>query len=284
MDNKTIYYTAPMPKPATLLILENNRDVKVISLNGNMKIGREDSETHNDIVLNSGIVSRNHGSFIFSEDAYYYRDDNSLNGTFHNGKKMEKIDECGSKAEKLQDGDILRIDCEELNTPHPEAVVMIFSTTFPEDENWHRVSLRGKTSISIGRNQGDGISLSDFMVSKHHATLKKQGNQWRIIDNKSKNGVAVNKNVIIKSKELYPFDVIRIANTTLIFLEDEIIYHDNQTENHFDYQNRSVMMSVNIDALNFFGVDKLSQIVIAISDENRADEFIENFENTRRGG
>ncbi len=177
MDNKTIYYTAPPPKPATLLILENNKNVRVITLDGDMKMGRDNTEFKNDIVLESSIVSRKHGSFFFSEDAYYYRDDNSLNSTFYNGTKMQKMNERGSKAVKLQDGDMLRIDRRDLNKPHPQAVVIIFSTSFSKTENWHRFPLDKKTEIPIGRNQTDGILLSDFMVSRHHAILKKQGNQ-----------------------------------------------------------------------------------------------------------
>jgi len=251
LNNQTIYYAAPPPRPASLLILENGKAVRVVHLHGEMQLGRSTPEMsqNNSIALSSEITSRNHGTFFFMEHSYYYRDNNSMNGTFYNGVKLPKYNERGSKAIPLKDGDVLRIDRKELNQPHPQAVEMIFSTSFPSEENWHRFPLQGKTQISIGRNQAEGISLSDFMVSRNHAVLRKQRNQWEIVDMQSKNGVIVNQIAVNKRQILHPFDVIRIANTTLIFLEQEIIYHDRKANVPFDYQQRSVMMSVNLDTV-----------------------------------
>ena len=95
INNKTVYYAPLPPKPATLLILERGKTVKVISLNGDMRLGRKDSDTYSDITLDSCIVSRNHGDFSYVDGAYYYKDNNSLNGTFYNGQKMEKFNERG---------------------------------------------------------------------------------------------------------------------------------------------------------------------------------------------
>lgn len=251
MDNKTVYYAPLPPKPATLLILEKNRDVKVVRLNGDMRLGRKSTDSYSDITLDSRIASRNHGDFMFIDDAYYYKDNNSLNGTFINGKKLEKYNERGSKAVKLVDGDIIRIDCSQLDSPHNDAVEIIFSTTFSADDRWQRYPLNSGYSINIGRNINDGISLTDFMASRNHAVLKFCGYGWKIVDNNSRNGVFVNKNHIENEYFLRPFDVIRIANTTLIFTGNEIIYNEVNSSvvksGNFNYQNRSVIMNVNID-------------------------------------
>ncbi len=253
MNNKTIYYVPLPPKLATLLILEKGKDVRTVNLNGDMHLGRNVPGTMSDIKLHSEIVSRNHGDFIFVDGAYHYKDNNSLNGTFYNGKKLEKLNERGTRAVKLNDGDVLRIDRRQLDNPHPSAVEMIFSTTFTANEKWHRFLLTGKNNVPIGRNNVDGISLPDFMVSRNHATLKYQSGRWKIVDNGSKNGLAVNKTVIESEYTLSPFDVIRIANTTLIFLGDEIVYNEASLEinepEKFDYRNRSVVMNVNINAV-----------------------------------
>ena len=79
MDNKTIYYRPLPPKPATLLIIERGKQLRIVSLSGSMSIGRESPVVYNDITLKSGIVSKNHGEFIYedSDGSYYYRDNNS---------------------------------------------------------------------------------------------------------------------------------------------------------------------------------------------------------------
>ncbi|MDE6679609.1 MAG: FHA domain-containing protein, partial [Ruminococcus sp.] len=251
LDNKTVYYAPPPPKPATLLILEKGRDVRVVRLNGDMRLGRKSSDSYSDILLDSGIASRNHGDFSFIDNAYYYKDNNSLNGTFINGRKLEKYNERGSRSVKLMDGDVIRIDHNQLDKPHDEAVEMIFSTTFSADDKWQRYSLSGSNNIKIGRNISDGISLTDFMVSRNHAILQCNSGRWKIIDNNSKNGIFVNKNTINTEQYLNPSDVIRIANTTLIFTGNEIIYNyvdsSVRQSGHFDYNNRSVIMNVNIN-------------------------------------
>lgn len=251
MDNKTVYYSPLPPKPATLLVLEKGKNVRIVKLIGDMRLGRQSPDSHSDILLTSGIVSRNHGEFSFIDNAYYYKDNNSLNGTFINGKKLAKYNKRGSKAVKLVDGDIIRIDQSQLDNPHDEAVEMIFSTVFSADEKWHRYSLNGKYSVKIGRNINNGISLTDFMASRNHAVLKFNENGWKIVDNNSKNGLSVNKNEVTGERNLNPFDVIRIANTTLIFTGNEIIYNEVSSSvvmpSNFNYQNRSVIMNVNIN-------------------------------------
>ena len=179
MDNRTIYYAPLPPKPATLIILERGEPIKLIKLNGDMRLGREDSALYSDITLKSPIVSRNHGDFSYVDGIYYYKDNNSLNGTFLNGQKMEPFNERGTKSVALQDGDVLRIDRSTLNDPHSSAVEMIFSIAISPDEKWQRFSLQNRDIVIIGRESAD-IILSDFMVSRSHATLKRSGNRWLI--------------------------------------------------------------------------------------------------------
>lgn len=254
MDNKTIYYRPLPPKPATLLILERGKQVRIVSLSGSMNIGRESNDFMNDISLKSGIVSRNHGEFVYDDNAgiYYYRDNNSLNGTFYNGVKLEKLNERGSRAVKLNDGDILRIDCDNLVNPRSDAVVLVFSTKFAMGETWHRYSLYDKTRVNIGRNIENGISLTDFMASRNHAVLERYNNMWYISDSGSVNGLAVNRTTIQGQCPLNIFDVINIANTTLIYLGNEIIYNEvHLNVQKQDYSNRSVVMGVNINEVRF---------------------------------
>lgn len=276
MDNKTVYYRPLPPKPATLLLLEPNDSVRVVTLEGDMKMGRDVTGSMCDIKLRSCIASRDHGDFIFADGAYHYRDNNSLNGTFYNGVKLEQINERGSRAVRLQDGDVLRIDRRNLDEPHPDAVAAIFSTTFNADEKWNRYSLRGQSIVPIGRNITSGISLTDFMASRNHASLvlMPEG-RWKIVDNGSTNGVAVNKNAITGERLLDPFDVIRIANTTLIFLEDEVIFNAVQPKPQKITENqRQVIMNVNIQRATTSGIFRKRDLLRDIRLDVESGDFI----------
>ena len=93
MNNQTVYYKPLPPQPATLLVVEREKGVRIVELQGGTRIGRACEGVYNDIALSSQIVSRNHGELFYEDCIYYYRDNNSLNGTFFNGVKMEPFNE-----------------------------------------------------------------------------------------------------------------------------------------------------------------------------------------------
>lgn len=275
MDNRTIYYAPLPPKPASLLILERGKPVRVVDMSGNMRLGREDPETYSDITLQSSIVSRSHGDFTYIDGFYYYKDNGSLNGTYYNGRKLQNINDRGSRAIRLNDGDVLRIDRTDLRNPHSDAVEIIFSTSFSSDEIWQRFPLGNLTEVTIGRAETNSIRLSDFMASRQHAVMKRTfSGQWMIEDCKSRNGFAVNQEIVAGARQLLPFDVIRIANTTLIFTGDEVIYNSADASpaaaQPFVYANRSVVMNVNIDSVAVPGKVLLKDIHLDIE----AGDFI----------
>ena len=267
MDSKTVYYKPSPQRPALLLIVENGKTaVQVVKLNGDMRLGRNTPDTTCDIPLESTIVSRNHGDFRYIDGNYYYKDNNSLNGTYYNGKLLEKLNENGSRAVKLRDGDILRIDGDELGTPHKKAIEIIFSTTSSEHEQWKCYPLTDSTTVPIGRNIQQGISLTDFMVSRKHAYLEKVGNKWKIVDNDSMNGVAVNNQEIKSSTTLSPFDVIKIANSILIFTGKEIIYNQYIVDNNRRRNRQNTIMNVDIETVKVKSKTLLKDIKMDIYD------------------
>ena len=131
VEIKTQYYAPVAARPATLLIIDKNNTPIMWALQGDTTLGRVYPESTCDIRVDSAITGRRQGEFVYddSDDSYYYIDNNSTNGTFINGTKLEPFNERGSRAWKLRDGDIIRIDRSKLNVPHPEAVLMIFSRT-----------------------------------------------------------------------------------------------------------------------------------------------------------
>lgn len=225
--NQTMYYKPKHPKPAMIFILDRTHCPKMIALHGDMTMGKQYPDSDRDIRIESTIVGRRHGEFVFddSDGSYYYIDNNSLNGTFVNGEKLKSYNERGSKAYKLSDGDIIRIDRENLSEPHPEAVLIVFSTTFTEKEKWQYFDLTHTGKITIGREEGCDLRLNDLMASRSHAVMLFQKNGWYIKDNSSTNGIGLNGYEMKKNTLLHPNDVIRIANTTLVFVGTGLLYN-----------------------------------------------------------
>ncbi|MBE6843807.1 MAG: FHA domain-containing protein [Ruminococcus sp.] len=222
----TVMYKPLPPQPATLVIIGSHEDpIYSVKLDGNMTVGRRSDV---DIRLSSPIVSRVHGQFTWnsSDQCYYYMDCNSLNGTFFNGTIMKKLNERGSRAQRLEDGDILRITRRDPDNPHPDAVMMIYSTSFSVNDKWVRYRIGNDVNtIKIGRSEDSVINIDDPRVSQHHALIERQGNSWYISDTGSTNGVFVNGNPIMDKILLDPRDVIRIVDTTMIFFGDAFIYN-----------------------------------------------------------
>lgn len=222
----TQMYQPLPPRPATIIII-GRKDAPMFSskLEGNMTVGRRSDV---DIKLDSAIVSRVQGQFIWNDtdQCYYYMDCNSKNGTFYNGSFLEKMNERGSRAVKLSDGDILRITRRDMDNPHPDAVMMIYSTSFSSDDKWARCNLTDQIdTVKIGRASDCTIKIDDIRVSSKHAVLKKENGIWYIYDTGSKNGVFVNSEPISGKYRIDPRDVIRIVDTVIIFFGDSFVYN-----------------------------------------------------------
>ncbi len=234
-QNKTMYYKPSKPQSgsATLFIIDSMRRPYMINFKGDRTFGRDYPGSDRTIRVNSEIVGKRHGEFIYddSDGSYYYIDNNSLNGTYINGERLQSYNERGSRAYRLSDGDIIRIDRPNLRDPHPQAVLMIFSMTLTGKELWQEFMLDPAAgTVTVGRASGCSLKLNDLMSSRIHAVLRFIDGGWYIADNASTNGVGVNGEEINGMVRLYPNDVIKIANTILVFSGCSLL---------FNYQNES---------------------------------------------
>ena len=227
-SNKTRMFIPKPTKSATLLLIDARKTPVMLSLSGEATMGRDYPGSDRDIRICSGIVGRKHGEFVYdnSSDTYYYIDNNSLNGTFINGIKLQPFNNRGSRAFKLSDGDIIRIDRSDLSHPHPEAVLIIFSRSFEKNEQWNTVDITNCYKITIGRDEKNTIRLADIMASRLHAQIQNEPGHAVISDCNSQNGVMVNGKRIDRSERIHYNDVIRIANTMLIFTGSSIVYNN----------------------------------------------------------
>lgn len=227
-ETTTRYYSPVVSRTATLLVLDSRKKPIMVALKGDMTLGRDYINASTDIRVYSEIVGRRHGEFIYdgSTDDYYYIDNNSTNGTYINGYKLPSYNERGSRAYKLSDGDVIRIDRAILNNPHPQAVLIIFSRNMDTNEKWKTFRIGINNTITIGRGKQNNICLHDMMSSREHAVINMVQSGMTITDKGSQNGTIVNGAPLHGQRPLFNHDVIKIANTLLVVIGDEILFNN----------------------------------------------------------
>ena len=224
----------PVVRPASLIIVGKiTEPIKVVHLKHDMTIGRVDDKHTADIPINSPIVSRAHGIFSFFNGSFYYTDTHSLNGTYLNGNRIPQLKGQNSQPVRLNDGDILRIDRPTLNDPHPDAVTIIFSTTYDKKSTWVKKALTPDNSIVIGRGDQNGIALHQSYISSEHAVINYDPNakKYVLVNPGSKNGVLLNNFEVLTASYLYDRNVIRICDTLIFVLDGALIYNVGQIKN-----------------------------------------------------
>ncbi|MBR4308128.1 MAG: ATP-binding cassette domain-containing protein [Oscillospiraceae bacterium] len=203
-----------------LTIFDGNSAPKTIRLDGFGKsmvyFGRGYG---NDIVLSSGIVSSNHGRFVYREgswtieDKAAYEDKGSLNGLIYNNTSII--------SRSIGDGDFIRID-DGVETI-ADGVLFVFSSA-DSDSKWSTVPLFGRRELTIGRESKCDITLPHISVSKCHAKFVLESDGWYVVDCGSTNGVIVNNKQVVGKMKLHEKDVIAITNSKLIFTSAMVSY------------------------------------------------------------
>ena len=215
-------------KTASLLLIDARRSPMMVTLSGNMTIGRDRPGASVALRVVSDIARSRHGEFFYDEatDSFYYLNYSETNGTYINGKRLISAGGKNPEAYRLADGDVLRIDRKTLNEPHPQAVLMVFSRSFTADERWQSADLNAAAQITIGRSKNNIIRIKDMTASREHAVIARTDQGLAVFDKNSQNGVYVNAQRISGSAMLYNHDVIRVAGTTLIVLDNIILYNN----------------------------------------------------------
>ena len=114
----------------TLVVLEDMQITSIaLDSQSSWTIGRAAAGNTVGIPLRSPIASRHHGMFMQFGDGWYYIDEpKNLNGTYCNGRKIPRPAPGTKSRVKLRNGDILRIDNDDLNNPDQRGVWMLFTT------------------------------------------------------------------------------------------------------------------------------------------------------------
>lgn len=125
-------------------------------------------------------------------------------------------------------------------------------------------------TISIGRDPNNSISLRDFEASRIHAHILKTGDDFRVVDLNSSNGLFVNQ-IRVQEKTLKHADVIRIGKTVFRF-EIETVYRHSDSNVLVEDVDDAVFATrlVPLDE----GLDVFFKISQAISQTRDLDELL----------
>ncbi len=199
----------------------------VITLSQEFLVGRDPSC---DLAIDQKRISRRHASFLFKHESLFVRDQQSANGTFVNGQRVDIAE--------LKVGDKVRFDREEYQVERverPKAVitdsltqgrVLLDRVKRPDEQGYalfgqsepvqgRTFALRGDECL-VGRGDGVDILIKAPVVSSSHALLRRRDIVWMVVDNQSSNGTRVNGEVVSEAI-LRPGDRVSFGNIELRF-------------------------------------------------------------------
>lgn len=208
---------------ANLVVLENGavRSFPLEMLK-EWKIGRKNPDTEPEISLEAKIVSRVHGKIINIDGDWYYVDLGSLNGTYYNSEKLSITGRGESDAVKLKNGDVLRIDSEDLDNPEERGVWMLFSTECIGNQ-WKTISLRKKDTFFGRDSEICDVEIPLPYVSARHMSITRKNYKYYVMDCNSKAGTWLNNEPVHGELLLKEKDMISICDCMMIFTCNKII-------------------------------------------------------------
>ncbi|MGN0390752.1 MAG: FHA domain-containing protein, partial [Wujia sp.] len=188
---------------------------------GTYLFGRNEN---NQIRINSGIVSGNHGEICISGGQFYIKDNHSSNGSYiaygTQFMQMKPDQYYGGTGADM----IIRLGTNQ-SMDGIDPVLLLYNSKQVEGK-WKTYQLHVGDN-SIGRAETCDIRLKNIAVSRFHAGVRQVGNQFYVFDNGSTNGVFVNGTRITKPYRLSNKDIFTILNTTFIYNGNVLYYKVN---------------------------------------------------------
>ncbi len=222
---ETVRYV-PKASGATLVVLENMQ-ITGVRLDGKSAwtLGRAAAGNDVAIALKSPIASRRHGALMqFGDDWYFVDEPQNLNGTYYNGKKIPRPAPGTKTRVKLCNGDVLRIDNEDLNNPDQRGVWMLF-TTDAIGGTWKYFSLEGKNEVRIGRDPQCDLVQPVSYLSRLHARILLHNGRHYIQDCNSSAGTWVNNRRIGEGAYLLAEkDTVALCDCRFIYTSRGLVY------------------------------------------------------------
>lgn len=170
---------------------------------------------NNDITIFSDIIATRQGYFEITE--YGVLAVNTTKGIFMKGPANRIYDEI-----YLAEGGFIKIISQDSNSNKEILMVMSIGRNLNE---WKEYSLKvGKNTL--GSEKNNDIVLPSKGIAKKHASVYYFKNNITIADEGSLNGIYVNKEKILPSKnrKIENLDVILIGNSKIVVFGDKLIY------------------------------------------------------------
>lgn len=92
-----------------------------------------------------------------------------------------------------------------------------FLEVLNDEEAGNRVEMDAEREYTIGRESSCDLVLRHWSISRKHAMVRRVGNDFTIMDLKSKNGVLLNGNLLSEGKHVKDGDTISVGHTELRF-------------------------------------------------------------------
>jgi Nif-specific regulatory protein len=74
----------------------------------------------------------------------------------------------------------------------------------------------GAGEVSLGRHESNSVPLNDVAASKQHCIIRRSGEQFQLVDTKSRNGTFVN-GLLVRERILEDNDEIRVGGSVFLF-------------------------------------------------------------------
>lgn len=239
--------------PYELQLVDQHKVKEVFPITGNaMILGRATG----DILIEDSEVSSRHCTIFLSGGVLHLQDYGSRNGTYVNGKRVEKM--------KLQDGDLIRLGSVEFRVATSQAEELEFLDPMSIVENWKqtlehsnrkifaddnitelvgreweqclrdvqlKMTIESKdgrlvnhlvpdSELTVGRSGMVPLLAEDDEASRRHARffVDSRGKVC-VEDLGSANGTFVNEEKLSAARELVPTDIVRLGKTRMqVFL------------------------------------------------------------------
>ncbi len=197
-----------------------------------------------DIHLENPRVSRDH-AILQPTPAGWVLVNHSNNGMFINGQRVESLTITQPVTVVLgsaTSGEALQIYPIAEPPPAPRP------TPAPQRRRGETTVARPPTAIhnidqlvvTIGRAEDNNVVLDDLLVSRHHAIMRRSGDQWELVDNNSANGTYVNGNRINRAV-LGPDDIVGIGHQLLHLAGGRLVEYVDSGDVSYEASNLRVL-------------------------------------------
>lgn len=233
----------------TIVYADNSREEYALSTFGKAAVTFGRAEDC-DIVINSPIISRHHGRFEIIGDKCYICDDSSTNGIYLNGEK--------TAFGELDDYSDIRID--DPDEPCFCGIAIAYYA-YNDGMGWIDYPL-GDGETRIGRSEECEIRINHVTLALVQARVKKTSEGYVLIPGSgSRTSVTLNGTPVTQPVLLIDRDLICIANTKLLFDNDEGLLSYKTEPRGLELVAKNISRAVRVKGKNKYILDDTSLII-----------------------